>query len=78
MLIKSFLAIPKPNLLTDLEQFISEFKNCEISKPEKGEDVLIIVMENDNQEMEDQTLRKLHESKSLEHIMLVSSFNEAV
>ncbi len=77
MLVKSFLAIPKPNSLSQLANYISNFTNCEVTTPSNSEDVLVVVMENTDQKSEDQTLLKLHESTNLEHMVLVSSFNEA-
>lgn len=78
MLVKSFLAIPKPSGHSQLARYIANFPNCEVTSPSNGEDVLIVVMENKDQKSEDQTLLRLHESTSLEHMVLVSSFNEAI
>ena len=77
MLVKSFLVIPKPSSLSKLAGDITKFPNCEVTAPTNREDVLVVVMENVDQHSEDQTLLKLHESPSLEHMVLVSSFNEA-
>lgn len=78
MLIKSFLAIPRPGELELLEKFIQQFPNCEVTSPDNREKVLVVVMENASQKAEDEFLLKLHESSSLEHMVLVSSFNAAV
>lgn len=75
MLVKSFLAIPKPNSLTLLANHINSFPNCEVTTPSNGESALVVVMENPSPETEEQTLLKIHESPSLEHMVLVSSFN---
>lgn len=77
MLVKSFLAIPKSSSLDKLANYISNFSNCEVTAPSNREDVLVVVMENIDQSAEDQTLLKIHESLSLEHMVLVSSFNDA-
>jgi nitrate reductase NapAB chaperone NapD len=77
MLVKSFLAIPKSNSLSQLATYISNISNCEVTSPTNSEEVLVVVMENHDQKSEDHTLLKLHESPSLEHMVLVSSFNEA-
>ena len=75
MLVKSFLALPKGNKLTQLSNYISTFENCEVTAPTNRNDVLVVVMENTDKRTEDQTLLKLHESDYLEHMVLVSSFN---
>ena len=77
MLVKSFLAIPKPNGLSQLASHVNKFPNCEVTTPSNSQDVLVVVMENIDQKSEDNTLLRLHESKCLEHMVLVSSFNEA-
>lgn len=75
MLVKSFLALPKENRSAQLSSYISSFENCEVTQPTNREDVLVVVMENIDKKSEDMTLLKLHESESLEHMVLVSSFN---
>ena len=75
MLVKSFLAIPKAHSISDLKDHISKFSNCEVTSPENGDQVLVVVMENSNKKAEEQTLTGIHESPSLEHMVLVSSFN---
>jgi len=77
MLVKSFLAIPKSNNLLKLAKYIDQLENCDVTAPNSKEDVLVVVIENENQKAEDQTLLKLHQAKSLDHIVLVSSFNES-
>ena len=77
MMVKSFLAIPKPNSLPQLASYISNFPNCDVTCPSNSQEVLIVVMENSDKASEDRTLLKLHESPSLEHMVLVSSFNAA-
>jgi len=76
MIVKSYLAIPKPNQLTQLADAISALPNCEVTKPDSQENVLVLVMENKNQESEDQTVRKIHNLSGIDHLVLVSSFNE--
>ena len=76
MLVKSFLAIPKPNSLSQLAKYITDVPNCEVTSPCNSDDVLVVVMENIDQKSEDNSLLKIHESPNLEHMVLVSSFNE--
>jgi nitrate reductase NapAB chaperone NapD len=77
MLIKSFLAIPKPSSLSRLAEHITKISNCEVTTPSNSEQVLVVVMENIDQSAEDKTLLKIHESPNLEHMVLVSALNEA-
>lgn len=76
MLIKSFLALPKKDQYHQLKQKVQSFHNCEVTCPENSEKLLVIVMENTNRESEDYTMSQLMELPCMEHMVLVSSFNE--
>jgi nitrate reductase NapAB chaperone NapD len=76
MLVKSFLALPKKDQYHLLKQKIKGFKNCEVTSPKNSEKLLVVVMENTNRQSEETTMTRLMQLPCMEHLVLVSSFNE--
>ena len=77
MLVKSYLAIPKPDMLKELSIYLGGINNCEVVIPYQGDEALVVVTESADQNKEDETILKIQGADSLDHMVLVSSFNDA-
>ncbi len=74
MPIKSYLLISKKDQIANLQAELAAFQNCEISKAENKE-VLILLTDTPDEATDKKLFNQLLQLSALEHINLVSAFS---
>jgi len=74
MPIKSYLAIPREQQKTELENVLSTLPECEII-PSENKDVIVIVTDTPNEKDDSLLFKKINSLDQLDLITLVSAFD---
>lgn len=75
MPIKSYLAFPHKGQKEQLIDSIGSISCCEVT-PSENHDLIILVLESEDQNHEEKLLEKINNLNSLDHLTLVSGFND--
>ncbi len=75
MPVKSYLVFPLKGKQSELNQSLSELPWCDVSIAENKE-LLVLVTDTENETEEEQCLQQLKKIEFLEHMTLVSGFEE--
>ncbi|MDN5202305.1 hypothetical protein QQ008_13045 [Fulvivirgaceae bacterium BMA10] len=75
MPIKSYIAFPAKGQRSVLSKELNKLPWCE-AIPAENKDVLVLVTDTKDQKEEDLFQEKLNKIKSLDHLTLVSGFND--
>ena len=75
MAIKSYLAFPHEGQKEALVDSIESISGCEVT-PSENRDLLILIIESKDQNHEEKLLEEIKNLNSLNHLTLVSGFND--
>ena len=75
MPIKSYLAFPRPGGKGNLESALNTIHECDVI-PSENKDILVVVTDTQNEKEEENLLNKINNIESLDHLTLVSGFND--
>lgn len=76
MNIKSYLAFPHKGQSQALQQALNAINHCEAT-PSINKDLLVLVTESKDENQEKELLEMIKSINSLEHLTLVSGFNDS-
>ena len=75
MPIKSFIAYPSLGGKKQLEEELSNFRNCEVT-PSTNQDILIVVTDIPDKKAEEMLLQSIRDLEHCDQLSMVAGFND--
>jgi len=75
MPVKSYITFPQPGKKELLIKILQENKYCEVL-PSVNKDIIVLITDTINDEQEEALQRTIETIKEIEHLTLVSGFND--
>lgn len=76
MIVQSYLVFPKADRFKQALDFLEGLPNCEVTQPSNNQQVIVLVAENEDQLREEAFLSFIRQHETVDHLVLVSSFQE--
>ena len=74
MPVKSYIAIPKKNRLSDLSEALYQLSGCNVH-PAENKEVLVLVTDTESEREDRELLEEIEANEHLQHLSLVSGFD---